>query len=161
VGFTLLHLFGVARGGSVDITVDGVSITVVANEGDSAEQVLANLAAAINGDATLQSLGTTSSASDRTSAQRSRTFATRGPFPSVMQRKGYDYRTSMGLGEIQLVSPLLTMCRVPIANTETTSVGILKLVFVPEPSRSLLLAAGLGCLGVLHRVRGWRRRTRV
>jgi hypothetical protein len=58
VVFTLLHLFGVARGGSVGITVDGVSITVVANEGDSAEQVLANLAAAINGDATLQSLGT-------------------------------------------------------------------------------------------------------
>jgi len=58
VVFTLLKLFGVARGGSVGITVDGVTITVVTNEGDSAEQVIANLAAAINADATLQSLGT-------------------------------------------------------------------------------------------------------
>ena len=54
-----MRLFGVAQGGSVSITLDGVSITVVTSEGDSAEQVLANLAAAINGDATLQSLGTT------------------------------------------------------------------------------------------------------
>jgi len=37
----------------------------------------------------------------------------------------------------------------------TGAIGILKLMFfVPEPSRWLLLAAGLGCLGVLYRVRG-------
>jgi hypothetical protein len=58
VVFTLLRLFGVAHGGTLAITIDGVSITVATNAGDSTEQVLANLATAINEDATLQSLGT-------------------------------------------------------------------------------------------------------
>jgi hypothetical protein len=57
--FAFARMFGVTRGGNVSITLDGVSITVVTDDGDSAEQVLVNLAAAINGDATLQSLGTT------------------------------------------------------------------------------------------------------
>jgi phage tail sheath gpL-like len=60
--FTLLRLHGVALGGSVSITLDGVSVTVATNAGESAEQVIANLAAAINGDATLQSLGITAAA---------------------------------------------------------------------------------------------------
>jgi streptogramin lyase len=62
VAFTLLRLHGVALGGSVSITLDGVSVTVVTNAGESAEQVIANLAAAINADATLESLGTTAAA---------------------------------------------------------------------------------------------------
>ncbi len=42
----------------MSITLDGVSVTVATNAGESAEQVIANLVAAINEDATLQSLGT-------------------------------------------------------------------------------------------------------
>jgi hypothetical protein len=68
-----------------------------------------------------------------------------------MQRKGYDYRTSKGLGTIQLVSPLLTMWRGPRGNTETTSVGILELVFVPEPAKWMMLFAGVFMLGLLDR----------
>jgi hypothetical protein len=82
------------------------------------------------------------------------TATARGPFPSVMQRKGYDYRTSKGLvGNIQLVSPLLTFWRTPNFNTETASIGIMKLMFyVPEPAKGMMLFAGVSLLGLLYRV---------
>ena len=76
--------------------------------------------------------------------------ALRGPFLSVMQRKGYDARTSKGLGNIQLVSPLLTHWRGEQL-TETTAVGILKLTFTPEPARWMMLVAGVSMLGLLYR----------
>jgi hypothetical protein len=80
------------------------------------------------------------------------TAVKRGPFPSVMQRKGYDYRTSKGAGKIQLVSPLLTAWRFPGANTETNAVGFLKLNFTPEPASWMMLFAGASLLGLLYRV---------
>jgi hypothetical protein len=81
------------------------------------------------------------------------TATARGPFPSVMQRKGYDYRTPNGLGgRIQLVSPLLTYWRSSAANTESASHGILKINFVPEPAKAMMLLAGVSMLGLLYRV---------
>lgn len=52
-------LFGTAEGGSVSVTVDGVTLPVVTLVGTSALDVLGDLAAAINADPTLQGLGTT------------------------------------------------------------------------------------------------------
>jgi cysteine-rich repeat protein len=54
---TFVPLFGTAQGGSVSITVDGVIIEVTTTPGQSAADVLAALAAAINADPTLQGLG--------------------------------------------------------------------------------------------------------
>jgi hypothetical protein len=76
----------------------------------------------------------------------------RGPRPSVLQRKGYDHRTSMGAGTIQMVSPMLTRWTGFDSQYETGAIGILRIVFTPEPTGWLLLAAGLGLLVVLHRV---------
>jgi hypothetical protein len=76
--------------------------------------------------------------------------ALRGPFLSVMQRKGYDDRTSKGLGNIRLVSPLLTHWWGE-QNIETTAVGILKLTFTPEPSGWMMLFAGASMLGLIYR----------
>lgn len=56
-----LELFGNAQGGSVSLTVDGVPVQVTTTAGESAEDVLAALVAAINADPTLQGLGTTAS----------------------------------------------------------------------------------------------------
>jgi hypothetical protein len=81
------------------------------------------------------------------------TATKRGPFPSVMQRKGYDYRTANGVGKIQLVSPLLTAWRTPGFNTETNAVGFLNLEFtvVPEPASWMMLFAGASLLGLIYR----------
>jgi hypothetical protein len=38
-------------------------------------------------------------------------------------------------------------------NHHTGAIGILRIKFVPEPSGWIVLAAGLGLLGVLYRVR--------
>jgi hypothetical protein len=78
--------------------------------------------------------------------------ATRGPFLSHQQRRGYDYRTSKGLGTIQLVSRLLTHW-FGLTDKETTAVGIMKLTFTPEPSRWMMLFAGASMLGLLYRSR--------
>jgi hypothetical protein len=48
-----------------------------------------------------------------------------------------------------LVRPMLTHWT---GGKHQGQVGILRLQFVPEPSRWLLLAAGLRCLMALHRV---------
>ena len=60
---SFLSLFGTAQGGSVSISVDGVVIQVTTSAGQSAADVLAALAAAINADPTLQGLGTSASVS--------------------------------------------------------------------------------------------------
>jgi hypothetical protein len=78
--------------------------------------------------------------------------ATRGYFPTVLQRKGYDSRTSLGAGTIQMVTPMLTRWKSPGTQYEKGAIGILRIVFTPEPSGWLLLVAGLGVLVVLHRV---------
>jgi hypothetical protein len=78
--------------------------------------------------------------------------ATRGPFPTVQQRNGYDNRTVLHThGTIQLVSPMLTRWRQGVADFETGAIGVLKIQFLPEPSGWLLLAAGVGVLLLLQR----------
>jgi hypothetical protein len=74
----------------------------------------------------------------------------RGPFPTVIQRVGYDSRNATGSGTIQLVSPILhTWLSAGGDPNDTGGVAMLNLVFAPEPDKSLMLAAGLGLLGVL------------
>jgi hypothetical protein len=85
----------------------------------------------------------------------------RGAYPTIIARSGYDNRTSMGSGTVQLVSPHLVNwigLDCPSAGcsprSETTAgIAILRLQFVPEPSSWLLLACGLGFLGVLYQRR--------
>ena len=58
---SFVSLFGTAQGGSVTLVVDGVTLQVGTTAGESAADVLAALAAAINASPTLQGLGTTAS----------------------------------------------------------------------------------------------------
>jgi hypothetical protein len=86
----------------------------------------------------------------------------RGAYPTIIARSGYDNRTSMGSGTIQLVSPHLVNwigLNCPSAGcvprSETTAgIAILRLQFIPEPSSWLMLVSGIGLLGVLYRRRG-------
>jgi hypothetical protein len=86
----------------------------------------------------------------------------RGAYPTIIVRSGYDNRTSMGSGTIQLVSPHLVNwigLTCPFSGctprSETTAgIAILRLQFVPEPSSWLMLVSGIGLLGVLYRMRG-------
>jgi len=77
----------------------------------------------------------------------------RGPHPTVEVRKGYDNRTPLGKGTIQLVTPLLTRWLLPGSEFETGGIGIMRLQFVPEPGRLLLLVGGLATLVLLYRMR--------
>jgi hypothetical protein len=81
--------------------------------------------------------------------------AVRGEFFSVMKRSGYDNRLADGLGNIQMVSPMLTHWNCPSCGSdfETAAIGILKLEFVPvpEPANALMLVAGISMLGLVYR----------
>lgn len=79
--------------------------------------------------------------------------ATRGPFFTNFARSGYDNRTAMGAGNIQLVSPMLTHWRTPAGGVdyETAAIGKLTLTFAPEPSSAMLLVAGVSLLGLVYR----------
>ena len=78
-------------------------------------------------------------------------------FPYTYHRdSGSDERTSLGVGNIQLVSPFVVRHRVaenPASAYYQVGIARLSLRFVPEPSRGILLAAGLASIGVLYRVR--------
>jgi hypothetical protein len=76
-------------------------------------------------------------------------FAKTGAYYTSQWRTGYDNRTSMGYGNIQLVTPTLTHWLSPGFNTHTAQMGILR-ISVPEPGAVLLLAAGGGVLGLLY-----------
>ena len=77
-----------------------------------------------------------------------------GPFPTILRRKGYDNRTAMGSGAVQLVSPMLTHWVVAgCCQTSTAAIGILKVRFVPEPASLMMLGAGISLLGLLSQVR--------
>jgi hypothetical protein len=76
------------------------------------------------------------------------------PHITVEKRHGYDKRTALGKGTIQLVTPVLTRWTQPAFDQFTGGVGILRLQFVPEPGKWVLLAAGLSMLAVLYRRRG-------
>ena len=78
----------------------------------------------------------------------------RGPHNTVAVRAGYDNRTSGGKGTIQLVSPVISKWLQPAANFETGGIAVLRLEFVPEPGRWMLLLAGLSTLAVAYRARG-------
>jgi hypothetical protein len=76
------------------------------------------------------------------------------PHITVEKRQGTDLRTALGKGTIQLVTPVLTRWTQPAFDQFTGGVGILRLRFVPEPGKWMLLVAGLSLLGVLYRGRG-------
>ena len=87
-----------------------------------------------------------------------------GGFSTILQRKGYDHRTPMGSGAVQLVSPMLTRWvggtpgRTRLGEASTASIGVLKVTFVPESSGSTMLGAGIVLLALLYRVRRRERR---
>ena len=68
-------------------------------------------------------------------------------------RKGYDKRTPLGKGTIQLVTPLLTTWVHKGFAAQTGGIGVMRLEFVPEPQKWLLLSIGLLTLGILYRAR--------
>jgi hypothetical protein len=69
-------------------------------------------------------------------------------------RKGYDKRTKLGKGKIQLVTPVLTNWLHKGYAAQTGGIGVLRLDFVPEPESWLLLAVGFLTLAVLYRYSG-------
>ena len=82
-------------------------------------------------------------------------------FSTALVRSGYDNRTRLGSGTVQLVSPHLVNwigldCPFPdcTPRSETTAgIAIMRLQFVPEPSGWLMLVSGIGLLGVFCRRR--------
>jgi hypothetical protein len=79
--------------------------------------------------------------------------AVAGSFPTIIRRNGYDNRTPMGSGVVQMVSPMITKWT-GAGTSSTAGVGIMKVVFAPEPSEWMLLASGVSMLGlVAHRRR--------
>ncbi len=76
------------------------------------------------------------------------------PHVTVEKRKGYDNRTDLGKGTIQLVTPVLTRwTQTGSTDQYTGGIGILRLRFVPEPGKWMMLVAGLSLLGILYRGR--------
>jgi len=75
-------------------------------------------------------------------------------FSTVVRRTGYEMRTWMGGGNIQLVTPQITHWRGDgHSPSNTASVGILNLHFVPEPGAVWITATGFALLLLLHRGR--------
>ncbi len=71
-------------------------------------------------------------------------------FPTSLVRSGYDNRTDQGGGTIQMVTPRLTHWA---GGAHWGDIAILKVKFVPEPKAWLMLVAGLGLRGAMHRAR--------
>ena len=71
-------------------------------------------------------------------------------FSTALVRSGYDNRTAQGGGTIQMVAPRLTHWA---GGAHWGDIAILKVKFVPEPKAWLMLVAGLGLLGAMHRAR--------
>lgn len=74
-----------------------------------------------------------------------------GPQSTVLKRTGYDNRTAYGGGTIQMVSPMLTRWQNTFGDYHTGSIGIMRLVFVPEPQAWPMLAAGICAIALLYR----------
>jgi hypothetical protein len=83
--------------------------------------------------------------------------ATDGFFPTLFQRTGFDNRTSMGQGTVQLVAPQIVKWNFPNREApwdrHTGVIGILRIKFVPEPSGWGMLVAGMALLSVVYRRR--------
>lgn len=60
--------------------------------------------------------------------------------------KGSDARTTMGMGTVQLVTPIRTVSGTP---NDRGAIAKLSLTFAPEPSRGVLLLAGCAALALL------------
>jgi hypothetical protein len=64
----------------------------------------------------------------------------------------------MGQGTVQLVAPQLVKWDFPDRDVpwdrHTGAIGILRIKFVPEPSQLVMLAAGVGVLLALAKLRG-------
>jgi hypothetical protein len=78
----------------------------------------------------------------------------RGEHKTFEQRKGFDNRTSMGVGTVQLVSPILTQWLAQAANApqlETGGIAVMQIRIVPEPGVLVGLACGLALLVGLRR----------
>ena len=71
-------------------------------------------------------------------------------FLTALVRTGYDNRTAQGGGIIQMVAPRLTHWS---GGAHWGDIAILKVKFIPEPKGWLMLVAGLGLLGAMHRAR--------
>ena len=80
-----------------------------------------------------------------------------GGFDTVIQRTGFDNRTSMGQGTVQLVAPQLVKWDFPGRDApwdrHTGAIGILQIKFVPEPSGRVMLVAGMVLLSIIYRRR--------
>ena len=74
-----------------------------------------------------------------------------GRYASRFSLAGYDNRTPMGLGTIQLVTPFLAHWAMSPAPDHLAGVASLRIHFAPEPHAALLLAAGVGLLAALRR----------
>jgi hypothetical protein len=79
-----------------------------------------------------------------------------GPNETHHSREGFDNRSSMGAGTIQLVTPMLASWVWQQGAYETGSIGILT-VTVPEPQEWMMLGAGFSLLGLLYGVNRRRR----
>ena len=71
-------------------------------------------------------------------------------FSTSIVRNGYDNRTAMGGGTIQMVAPRLTHWA---GGAHWGDVAILNVKFVPEPKGWLMLVAGSGFLAAAYRAR--------
>ena len=71
--------------------------------------------------------------------------------PSAAGSTCVDNRNATGIGEIQMVTPMLTRWVWDFGNYESATIGILKLHFTPEPHEWLMLAAGISMLGLMRR----------
>jgi hypothetical protein len=78
-------------------------------------------------------------------------YDTVGRYASRFTLAGYDQRTPMGLGTIQLVTPFLAHWALSPAPDHLAGVASLRIHFAPEPHAALLLAAGIGLLAALRR----------
>ncbi len=80
-------------------------------------------------------------------------------FRKILRREGYDRRTGAGVyGTIKLVAPQIAHWNFPNRNATpwdrtSAAIGILRIVFLPEPSGWLMLVAGTGALLILARFR--------
>jgi hypothetical protein len=83
--------------------------------------------------------------------------ATDGFFPTLFMRTGFDNRTSMGQGTVQLVAPQIVKWNFPEREApwdrHTGAIGILRVKFVPEPSALTALGSGIAMLALLYRRR--------
>jgi hypothetical protein len=74
-----------------------------------------------------------------------------GRYASRFTLAGYDNRSPMGLGTIQLVTPFLAHWAMSPAPDHLAGVASLRVHFAPEPHATLLLVAGVGLLAALRR----------